>query len=83
MKHSKQAVGEGASQLDHDDWERSHDRFIREEERRKVTGLSRSTWWRLERIGGAPKRRRLAPNSTGWLFSEIRDWMKSRAAGAS
>lgn len=58
----------------------AHDRFIREDERKNLTGLSRSTWWRMEKLGRAPKRRQLSPNSTGWLLSEIRDWMKSRQA---
>jgi predicted DNA-binding transcriptional regulator AlpA len=59
------------------------DRFIREVERRQVTGLSRTTWWRLERQGVAPKRRQLSANSTGWLLSEITAWMQSRIEKAA
>ena len=59
------------------------DRFIREFERRQITGLSRTTWWRMERQGVAPKRRQLSPNSTGWLLSEISAWMMSRTEKAA
>jgi predicted DNA-binding transcriptional regulator AlpA len=58
------------------------DRIIREEERRMVTGLSRTTWWRLERNGLAPRRRKLSANSVGWLESELRAWMTSKAEAA-
>ncbi|MBV8548781.1 MAG: AlpA family phage regulatory protein [Alphaproteobacteria bacterium] len=53
------------------------DRIIREPERRKKTGLSRATWWRLERDGKAPRRRKLSANAVGWLASEIDRWRES------
>ena len=56
------------------------DRFIREPERRRITGLSRSTWWRLERKGQAPKRRQISPNGVAWLESELTSWIASRAS---
>jgi predicted DNA-binding transcriptional regulator AlpA len=59
------------------------DRFVREDERRMLTGLSRTTWWRLERQGLAPKRRCLSGNATGWFLSEIIAWMQSRATRAA
>lgn len=55
------------------------DRFIREAEVRRITGLSRSTRWRLERDRKFPKRRRISPNAVGWLASEIREWMEGSA----
>lgn len=61
----------------------TRDRFIREYERRHITGLSRTTWWRLERKGLAPPRRSLASNCTGWLLSEITAWMQSRTEKAA
>ena len=54
------------------------DRFVREEERRRLTGLSRTTWWRMEREGQVPKRRALSANSVGWLLSEIIEWQAHR-----
>ncbi|MEE9452075.1 MAG: AlpA family phage regulatory protein [Gammaproteobacteria bacterium] len=46
---------------------------------RKVTGLSRSTIWRLENRGQFPARRQLSPGSVGWLRREIEVWVKTRA----
>jgi prophage regulatory protein len=62
--------------------ERPHDRFVREVEREEITGLSRTTWWRMERYNLAPKRRRLGRNSVGWLLSELTEWMQSRERAA-
>ncbi len=59
------------------------DRFIRERECRRVTGLSRTTRWRLERRGEFPKRRAISPNGVAWLLSEILSWQASRKAAKS
>ncbi len=53
------------------------DRFMREPEVAHVTGLSRTTRWRLERAGKFPRRRRISANAVGWLASEIRAWMEA------
>jgi prophage regulatory protein len=45
-----------------------------------MTGLSRSTIWRLEQSGDFPKRVQLSPNAVGWRESDIRDWQSSRIA---
>lgn len=55
------------------------DRIIREGECRVISGLSRSTRWRLERTGSFPKRRQISENAVGWLESEVRAWLESRA----
>ena len=56
---------------------RVEDRFIREPEVARITGLSRTTRWRLERAGKFPRRRRISANAVGWLASEIRAWMEA------
>ena len=56
------------------------DRFIREAEVQRITGLSRTTRWRLEREGKFPSRRQLSDNAVAWLESEIRAWRASRSA---
>jgi prophage regulatory protein len=56
------------------------DRIIREPECRQITGLSRSTRWRLERAGKFPRRRKLSAAASGWLASEIAAWLAERAA---
>jgi prophage regulatory protein len=63
--------------------DRPHDRFVREAERRKITGLSRSTWWRMERLNQAPRRHRISESGVGWLLSELNAWMQSRAQKAA
>jgi predicted DNA-binding transcriptional regulator AlpA len=56
------------------------DRFTRVPEVERITGLSRTTIWRLERRNEFPRRRRLSANAVGWLESEIRAWMAERSA---
>ena len=55
------------------------DRFLREPEVKRKSGLSRSTRWRLERIGEFPRRRRISANAVGWLESELDAWIAARA----
>lgn len=45
----------------------------------QVTGLSRSSIYRLEREGEFPSRRRLGPNTVGWLEEDVVAWMRSLA----
>lgn len=54
------------------------DRFILEPERKRVTGITSVTWWRGEKRGEYPKRRKISLNRVGWLESEILAWMQSR-----
>ncbi len=60
--------------------ENSPDRFLRESEVRRITGLSRTTRWRLERHGDFPRRRQISANAVAWLESEIRQWQVEKAA---
>ena len=56
------------------------DRFVREKEVERLTGLSRTTRWRLERQGKFPRRRQISTNAVAWLASEIHAWMTERSA---
>ena len=56
------------------------DRFIREPEVHRITGLSRTTRWRLERRGEFPRRVAISLNAVAWLASEIEKWMTERSA---
>lgn len=61
--------------------QREHDlEIVREAERRQVTGLSKTTWWRWEKRGLVPKRIQLTEYSVGWLRSELQSWISARAA---
>lgn len=54
------------------------DSIIRKSEVRKITGLSDTTIWRLEKSKNFPQRRRLSASACGWLMSEIINWAKTR-----
>jgi prophage regulatory protein len=56
------------------------DRIIREPECERISGLSRSTRWRLERTGDFPRRRQISAGCSGWLASELAAWVARRAA---
>ena len=58
------------------------DRFLREPEVRHMTGLSRTTRWRLERAGKFPKRIPISENAKANLLSQIVDWMAARIKAA-
>ena len=44
----------------------------------KLTGLSRTTIWRLERRGEFPPRRNITPHRVGWFEHEIEEWVETR-----
>ncbi len=58
------------------------DRFLREPEVARLTGLSRTTRWRLERAGRFPRKRRISENAVAWVASEIEIWMAERPEAA-
>ncbi len=55
-----------------------NDRFLREKQCRDITGLSRTTRWRLERAGLFPKRYRISPGAIAWLESQVQEWLQGR-----
>lgn len=54
------------------------DRIIRTKEVQEMTGLSRTTIWRMERKGEFPNRVSLGVGSVGWKLSEVNQWVKNR-----
>ena len=60
--------------------ETTSDRFLREPEIKRRSGLSRTTRWRLEKLGKFPKRRPLSPNTKGLPESEYLAWEAERKA---
>lgn len=52
------------------------DRIIRAKELQDLTGLSRTTLWRMENKGDFPRRVSLGGNLVGWRYSEIREWIE-------
>jgi len=58
--------------------ESSPDRILRAKEVKEITGLSRTTLWRLENKGDFPRRVSLGVGSVGWHYSEVKDWLTNR-----
>ncbi len=58
-------------------------KILRTPEVTNITGLSRTTLWRLERRGDFPRRIRLSPNSIGWIETEVEEWIESRPRKSS
>lgn len=62
----------------------TEDRIVLEPERRRMTGISASTAYRLERRGQFPNRVVLVtnvqgkPERVGWKLSELQAWIASR-----
>jgi len=54
------------------------ERIVRTKELLELTGLSRTTIWRMEKAGTFPKRVSLGEVSVGWRWSEVNEWMKER-----
>lgn len=50
-------------------------RFMKIDEVKKITSLSRSTIWRLQMKGQFPKRFPLSGNRVAWLESDIAEWV--------
>ena len=44
----------------------------------ELTGLSRTTLWRMEAQGLFPQRVTLGTNSVGWLSDEVDQWLATR-----
>lgn len=54
--------------------------IVRELERERITGVSRTSWWRLDKKGLVPKGRRLTDNTIGWYRGELREYNRSLPA---
>jgi len=54
------------------------ERIVRAKEVIELTGLSRTTIWRMERVGTFPNRVSLGVGSVGWRWSEVSAWMANR-----
>jgi prophage regulatory protein len=67
-------------QLVHSEVEAAQLRVIRELECKRISGLSRTQRWRLERVGKFPKRIPLSEKAHGWLEIEIQGWIRDRLA---
>jgi prophage regulatory protein len=58
-------------------------RFMRLPEIVKLTGLSRTTIWRLERDGKFPMRRTISAGAVAWVDEEVHQWANDRIQSLS
>ena len=56
----------------------STDRLLRLREVQAITGLSRSTIYRLTRAGFFPEPLKIGPRAVAWRASEIEEWLAAR-----
>jgi prophage regulatory protein len=56
-------------------------RFVRENECKLITGLSRTRRWELEKEGKFPKRIKLSERAVAWCLSDLMNWMEERCNG--
>ena len=59
------------------------DKIISLREVQNFVPLSRSTLWRMERVGTFPRRVRIGVRRIGWHYSDIQEWIDSRRREAS
>ncbi|MEW5710177.1 MAG: AlpA family phage regulatory protein [Pseudomonadota bacterium] len=52
-------------------------RILRVEDVMRLTGLSRTTLWRMERTGKFPARVQIGARGIGWHEQEVLDWLAS------
>jgi prophage regulatory protein len=54
------------------------DRILRAREVSDVTGLSRTTIWKLSRAGLFPRKVKLTTRAIGWRASEVSAWVAAK-----
>jgi len=60
--------------------EKNYDKFIREDECRNITGLSRSTRYRMEQADQFPRKYKIYTVARAYKLSEVNGWMSTRQA---
>lgn len=53
------------------------ERILSTQEVQRLTNLSRTTLWRLERAGKFPARVQLSSTRIGWRHTEVQSWLKN------
>jgi prophage regulatory protein len=56
-------------------------RIVRRREVEDITGLSRSSLYRLAAAGQFPRPIQLSARAVGWRASDVAAWLESRVAG--
>lgn len=53
-------------------------RILRSPEVREITGLSKTTLWRMEKENNFPRRVQFGKSSVGWNSMEVQQWVRLR-----
>ena len=56
-------------------------KFLNIKEVAELTGASRASIYRWEKVGNFPQRRQISSSRVGWVESEIQNWMRARPPG--
>ena len=62
----------------HEEVMKMHDRLLRRRQVEEITGLSRSSIYRLMQDGGFPRPVKVGPAAVRWRASDITAWLESR-----
>lgn len=49
-------------------------RIVREKERKEITGVPQSSWYKKMQRGEAPRSIALGPKAVGWYDDELYEW---------
>lgn len=60
---------------------RDAERLLRIGQVRELTGLTRSTVYRLAAAGRFPRPIKLSERASAWSEAAVRDWIRARVAG--
>ena len=60
-----------------------HDRLLRRRQVEEITGMSRSSIYRLMQDGEFPRPVRIGPSAVRWRASDITAWVESRPVATS
>ncbi len=52
--------------------------IIRASELAEILSVSKQTLWRMENRGDLPKKVKISKRATGWMVSDIRDFLESK-----
>jgi prophage regulatory protein len=63
--------------------EPAQERFVREHERARITGIPTSSWYTMMNRGLAPRGYRLGPRTVAWRLSELTEWIGCQTNGDS
>jgi prophage regulatory protein len=60
--------------------EPQQERFVREPERARITGIPTSSWYTMQQQGLAPRPYHIGPRTVAWRLSELNDWIERQTA---